>query len=263
MAIYHLTVRGGTRARGTVAARKSDYIRRENCYEKQPDRCLHRESGNLPEWAESGRDFWRAADRFERANGRLFVEVEVALPRELSEEKQVELARAFARDLAGERHPYTLAVHEGGGHNPHAHLMMSERTNDGIERSPARYFSRADKGEPERGGALKSREFHGGEKIEAVRERWAGRVNEALEQEGSRERVSHKSLEAQGIDRLPGRHIGPRAMALEEKGVATERGEMALAVERLNRELALERAAVLAERQGLERVVARERGLDY
>ena len=51
-----------------------------------------------------------------RVNGRLFREVEFALPRELNEGDQVELAREFASKLTsagGERLPYTLAVHRG------------------------------------------------------------------------------------------------------------------------------------------------------
>ena len=60
------------------------------------------------------------------------------------EGEQIELAREFARRLTcadnGERLPYTLAVHRGKGENPHAHLMISERANDGIERDAAQWF---------------------------------------------------------------------------------------------------------------------------
>ena len=48
-------------------------------------------------------------------------EVEFALPRELNEGDQVELAREFAAKLTiagGERLPNTLAVHRGKGENP-------------------------------------------------------------------------------------------------------------------------------------------------
>ena len=63
------------------------------------------------------------------------------MPRELNVEDQIELAREFAHDLTDkEQLPYTLAIHEGRDqdghrHDPHAHLMFSERQNDGIERS--------------------------------------------------------------------------------------------------------------------------------
>ena len=127
MAIFHLTVKTGSRLGGQSARAKADYIEREGKYERQDDELAHRESENMPEWAEDDpRSYWEAADEHERVNGRLFREVEFALPRELNESDQVELAREFAAKLTsagGERLPYTLAVHRGKGENPHAHLM--------------------------------------------------------------------------------------------------------------------------------------------
>ena len=70
-----------------------------------------------------------------RTSGRLFREVEFALPTELDEGERRELALEFAQFLtAGERLPYTLAIHRGRGENPHCHLVISERSNDGMER---------------------------------------------------------------------------------------------------------------------------------
>lgn len=225
IAIYHLTVRTGTRAKGTVAAKKSDYIQRENQYEQQPDLCIYKESDHMPSWAqEEPRDYWQAADQYERANGRLFVEVEFALPRELSEEEQINLAHDFAQDLTHDSSlPYTLAVHEGYGENPHAHLIISERMNDGIERDPDEWFSRANSLEPEQGGAMKSNEFQFREHIYDIREHWADLANERLEQEGSLERIDHRSLEAQGIEREPTQHIGPVSKHMEERGLVSDR----------------------------------------
>ena len=71
----------------------------------------YKESGNMPEWAEDDpRKYWAAADAGERANGRLYREVEFALPRELNERERVAVASSFAKNLTGEeRLPYTLA----------------------------------------------------------------------------------------------------------------------------------------------------------
>ena len=104
--------------------------------------------------------YWEAADAHERANGRLYREVEFALPRELNERERREVASSFAKHLTGEeRLPYTLAVHRGGqdGGNPHAHLMISERANDGIERSAEQWFKRYNAKDPEKGGRGKAR----------------------------------------------------------------------------------------------------------
>lgn len=137
MAIYHLTAKTGSRSGGQSARAKADYIQREGKYARDMDEVLHAESGHMPEFVERPADYWDAADLYERANGRLFKEVEFALPVELTLDQQKALASEFAQHLTGaERLPYTLAIHAGGGENPHCHLMISERINDGIERLP-------------------------------------------------------------------------------------------------------------------------------
>ena len=147
MAIYHLSVKTGSRIGGQSAKAKSDYIEREGKYEKDRDELAYSESGNMPEWAEDDpQKYWEAADAHERANGSLFKEVEFALPVELDDGQQRELASSFAVDLTGgERLPYTMAIHRGGGDNPHAHLMISERGLDGHARDAEQWFKRANK----------------------------------------------------------------------------------------------------------------------
>lgn len=267
MAIYHLRAKTGSRRRGQSARAKAEYLQREGRYRAQEDGLVYKRSGHLPGWAEGDpTDYWRAADRFERQNGRLFKELEFALPRELPQEAQVALARRFAERLtAPERLPYTLAVHAGGGENPHAHLMISERQNDGVERSRERWFRRADREEPEAGGAPKTASLKPKAWLLEARAAWAEEANAALAQGGHRARVDHRSLAAQGIERVPTEHIGVHALALEAKGVRTERGDRALEIEGLNRALEQERAARLEAQRGLERGAERqrERGLEY
>ena len=113
------------------------------------------------------RTYWAAADDHERANGRLYREVQFALPNELSPEVRRELAGRFAAQLTdvGEegKLAYTLALHKGEStvpdkpDNPHAHLMFSERVNDGVERSAEQWFKRHNPTSPEHSGAKKSR----------------------------------------------------------------------------------------------------------
>lgn len=81
MAIYHLNARHCQRSRGQSAAAKFDYITRQGRYEQQDDKCVYWSSGNMPDWAQGdSRQYWAAADAFERANASLGKEVEVALP---------------------------------------------------------------------------------------------------------------------------------------------------------------------------------------
>ena len=253
----------GSRLGGQSARAKADYIEREGKYERQDDELAHRESENMPEWAKDDpRSYWEAADECERANGRLFREVEFALPKELNEGDQVELAREFASKLTsagGERLPYTLAVHRGKGENPHAHLMISERANDGIKRSREQWFKRYNSKEPEKGGARKSMATRPKDWLEQTRKDWADHANQALERAGSRERITGASLEQQYRDALeagdereaarleyrePGVHIGPHNVARAERGVVLERTATARAVEDRNQELKSDRAEV-------------------
>ncbi len=219
----------------------------------------------MPGWADDEpSEYWQAADTYERANGRLYKEVEVALPKELGEDERVTLAREFAEKLTEKENlPYTLAVHEGRGENPHAHVMISERMNDGVERPPETWFRRANREEPEGGGALKTESMKPKAWLTETRELWGREVNGALERGGHEARVDHRSLEAQGLERVPTRHIGVHAAAMEARGIRTERGDMALEIDRQNREIEQEKASFLEAQQQIERGAQRERGLEY
>ena len=235
MAIYHLTAKTGSRSGGQSARAKADYIQREGKYARDMDEVLHAESGHMPEFVERPADYWDAADLYERANGRLFKEVEFALPVELTLDQQRELVDEFARHLTeGERLPYTLAIHAGKGENPHCHLMISERKNDGIERPADQWFKRYNAKQPERGGAQKSESLKPKGWLEQTREAWADHANRALERAGHDARIDHRTLEAQGIERLPGIHLGPNVVEMEGRGIRTERADTALAIDTAN-----------------------------
>jgi hypothetical protein len=134
----------------------------------------------MPMWAEDDpRAYWDVADLYERAHGRLYVSADYALPRDLSTEDQIALAREFAQELTKDGSlPYTLAIHagrdqDGTEHHPHAHLMISERKNDGLDRSPEQWFARANPTDSSKGGTEKTRAIHGHAWMEPARAQWA------------------------------------------------------------------------------------------
>ena len=235
VSFYHLSFRSGSRAGGACAGAAHAYITRTEEYEEpERDPAVHTDSDHMPSWAENDPgEYWDAADVFERVNGRLYLSADFALPRDLEPEDQIALAHAYAQELtASERLPYTLAIHaghdaDGREHNPHAHLMISERQNDGVERSREQWFRRANSAHPERGGAPKSRTFHGRQWMGKTRERWADLTNATLERCGRHERVDHRSYERQGIDREPGQHFGPAAAHALARGQGHDRLEAA------------------------------------
>lgn len=259
MAIYHLQVKNGSRAGGQSAHAHAQYVSRAGKYRRERDALVYAESGHLPAWtAGHGLAYWDAADLYERANGQLYKEVEFALPVELSAAAQRALALDFAHHLTdAEQLPYTLALHAGRGSNPHCHLMISERANDGIAREPAQWFKRANRAEPALGGALKTRTLQPKAWLVATRAAWAAQANQALEQAGALERIDHRSLAAQGLDREPGVHLGPTVHAMELRGRPTARAAVALGVDRLTGQII--KLAQLAEGLSNERARLRER----
>ena len=241
-AIYHLNARTGSRSKGQSARAAAAYIQRAAEYSRdqdQADELLYTESGHMPAWAEADpTDYWNAADLYERANGRLFKRLEFALPVALTADEQRELAVGFAHHLTADEHlPYTLALHAGAGTNPHCHLLISERTNDGLDRSPELWFRRYNAAAPARGGARKTAALKPKAWLEATREAWAEQANQALERAGHAIRIDHRSLEAQGIERLPSLHLGPTVQAMEARGIETERGAEARRREQVNAQL--------------------------
>ena len=271
MAIYHLKMSVGSRAGSQSALAKSEYIEREGRYERDREELEHRESENMPEWAEDDpRSYWAAADEYERANGRLYREVQFALPKELDEAGRRELASGFSRRLTeGEQLPYTLAIHRGGpdGENPHAHLVFSERSNDGIERTAEQWFKRYNAKEPEKGGARKSRVAVPQAWLEQTRKAWEQEANKALRRAGRGERIDHRSLaerrdeayrsgdleQAAELSREPNVHLGPQAFG-------TLPGETGSFVQQKAERVEKENQALRQERSGVdERIEAKEK----
>jgi hypothetical protein len=257
MAIYALSIKHKAKGQGASAVAHAQYIAREGKYaERKEDRAkahaeyLTREgkherrrdelertwSGNMPAWAKSPGEFWEAADTYERANGRVYSEVVIALPRELSKEVREEVVREFIDKEIGERFTYTVAIHNpramDGGEQPHAHVMFSIRERDGIERPKELYFKRANPENPERGGAKKSREWskdeRNNDRVNEIRASWEVIANKALEKEGHEARIDRRTLQEQGIEREPEPKMGPAVTQRLKRGQETEVGEKVL-----------------------------------
>lgn len=232
MAIFHLNVK--TISRGTTSAKsKFCYITRSEKYAKDIDELVAMGAGNMPEWAKENQDtfkkYWECADRFERANGRLCNQIEFALPKELSADQQEELVINFSLAVSSTQDgqlPFTYAVHKGKGENPHCHLMLSERVNDGIPRSPETWFKRASPKDASLGGAKKTSCFQNKNWLFEVRELWSKKANEALQQAGHKEQIDHRSYEEQGKNKTPLEHVsmGLRAL-IERKEISLEQVE--------------------------------------
>jgi hypothetical protein len=235
VALFHVSaavISKGTSKGGSVGF--ATYIAREDiAHTTQHQRYLVREGregsdlvacghGGLPSWANDARDFWLAADRYERKNGTVARTYQVSIPRELSPAGRLEVAEDIRRAFFA-RYPHTWAVHcptaKDGMDNPHVHVVMSERRDDGIERTPKAYFARAASAEqdPARHGAKKDRSWQGPSRLREFRAGVAVLINSALEREGQAIAVSHESLRARGHARAPEKDHGRSSAVLYMK----------------------------------------------
>ena len=198
MAIYSLNASTCSRSSGASGGGRIDYINREKQYSHDSQEVLAKASGNMPEWAqEEPRQYWSAADVYERANGRLFKQVMFALPNELNADQQKELVKEFAEQITTTKEgklPYSYAIHKGhDSNNPHCHLMISERVNDGHDRTRETWFKRANPKAPEQGGAKKTTELKPKQWLLDTRELWSQQANKALERAGHETRIDHRT----------------------------------------------------------------------
>ena len=199
------------------------------------------------QWARDRHQLWNAAEAAEvRKDGRPAREYEVALPHELTKAQRADLALEFAQDLANRYQcAVDIAIHKphrhGDNRNYHAHLYATTRqvTSEGL--GDKTYIERSDTDRAKLGLSP------GKEEITTIRERWAACANKALESAQRQERVDHRSLADQGIDRVPTRHQGPAIRGIEA------RGGRSIVLERIAAEEASAKLARAAELGRLER----------
>ncbi|MDO8465275.1 MAG: MobA/MobL family protein [Gallionella sp.] len=234
---FHCRIDYAKRGGKKLCARaKHDYNHRFGRWaEKHEGPLAFAESGNMPAWADSPRTFWETADQLERANGTFYFNAELAIPVELSTlDQKRAVMREYKEKLIGEKHPYSLTMHDNEG-NPHCDLMWSTRTLDDIERSSPEHFFKQAMKDPARGGCRKAE--YNKEWIVAARKLWEEVCNKHLEAAGSNVRIDHRSYAERGIEKAPGVHLGQKVHRLEKAGISTWRGIKNRGAQHLNASL--------------------------
>lgn len=250
----------------TPAQGHYNYIAREGKYSEgeKAEELIEKWSKNMPDWAENDPgEFWEAADENEPARNRTYSEIEIALPHELAEEQQRELVEDFCEEMFGDKHAYTVAIHdvlkgkdkeseienEDKMVNRHAHIMFCEREIDGIYRDRNTYHTEAAKTykdpnrkqpDPAAHGARKDRAWHDREAIKYIRKEWERVHNRHLELNGHETKISMETLEKQHqealergdldkaarLKRRPEEHLGPyKASKRDKEPLALEDAE--------------------------------------
>jgi ATP-dependent exoDNAse (exonuclease V) alpha subunit len=148
-----------------------------------------------PEWVKDREQLWNHVEAAEkRVDAQLAREMDIALPSDLNHEQQKALVDSFVKqEFVARGMVADVAIHQGAKGeqlNPHAHVMLTMR-EIGAE-----------------GFGPKVREWNDRSLLKDVRQEWAKSANRHMELAGLDQRIDHRTLRAQGIDREPTVHQG-------------------------------------------------------
>jgi hypothetical protein len=215
LAIYHCSLRVFSRAENHSAVAAAAYRSGQKLTDERTG-TIHRYEKRLgvvnafilmplcaPDRFQNRFTLWNAAEASEtRKNSRVAREVIIALPYELTTLERESLTRDMAAYLVEKyRVAVDVAIHapvDKDGHDPrnhHAHLLFTTR-----ELTPEGFGSKT---------RILDYKITGPRQIESIREVWETLANDALSRAGHSDvNIDRRTLEAQGIERIPQIHEG-------------------------------------------------------
>ena len=262
MAIYHYSIKIISRGKGKSAVAAAAYRAGEQITNEH-DGVTHdytRKGGvvhteillpaNAPPEYKDRAVLWNTVEKIERAkNSQLAREIEIALPKELSLLQNKVLVRDYVkRHFVEQGMCADIAIHDTGGGNPHAHIMLTMRPFNedktwGDKQKKEYIFDRnGDKiYDPKKRQykckSIPTTDWNEQTKAEEWRTAWAETANRYLEKLNHAERIDNRSYARQGIDQIPTIHLGAAASQMEKRGIRTERGNLNREIEVTNQRL--------------------------
>ena len=259
MAIYHLSIKIISRGKGKSAVAAASYRSGEKI-KNEYDGIVHdftRKGGiahteillpqNAPQEFSDRGTLWNSVEKIEKSkNSQLAREIEIALPKELNREKQIELVREYVKEnFVKVGMCADIALHDKNDGNPHAHILLTMRPLNEDKTWGAKSkkeYSLDENGEKVKlkNGNYKTRkintvDWNEQDKAEEWRKTWADITNKYLEENSIQEKVDHRSYQRQGIEEIPTIHLGVSASQMEKKGIATDRGNINREIRKQNR----------------------------
>lgn len=208
-----------------------------------------------PEYADRN-ILWNAVEKVEKkSNAQLAREIEVALPKELSREYQIEIVRRYVQEnFVSVGMCADWALHDKGDDNPHAHIMLTMRgiKPDGTwaqkEKKIYALYEEGNRiplidtanGEQKLGKrneklwkriTVEPNDWNDHSKAEIWRKSWADICNEYLSLE---QQIDRRSYKRQELDLEPTIHEGYHACKMEKAGFVSNRCEYNRIVKKLN-----------------------------
>ena len=250
MAIYHLCIKIISRGKGKSAVAASAYRSGEKI-KNEYDGIVHdftRKGGiahteillpqNAPQEFVNRSVLWNSVEKIEKSkNSQLAREIEVALPKELDREKQINLVREYVKEnFVKVGMCADIALHDKNDGNPHCHILLTMRplnedTTWGAKSKKEYILDENGEKVKLKSGNYKTRKINTTDwneqgKAEEWRKAWADITNKYLEENSIHDKVDHRSYQRQGIEQIPTIHLGVSATQMEKKGIATDRGNI-------------------------------------
>ena len=244
MANYHFEVQAISRGKGRSIVKLANYITGRRLHDRYNDETYYRQRNDVLycrifQPANAPPDFYdlqHLCDKIDGAETRIDArtarEFKCSLPNELPLDEQIRIVEEFIRDNFTQAGLCAIAaIHEGKNKddptrdNPHVHIIVSTRTvgPDGFNKK-------------------KDREHDKRLYINIWREQWALVQNRAYERNRLDIRVSHESLEVQGIrNREPTPYLNLPDWQREKRGEHTLAGDKKRKVEARNKECVRQR----------------------
>ena len=250
MAIYHLCIKIISRGKGKSAVAASAYRSGEKI-KNEYDGIVHdftRKGGiahteillpqNAPQEFSDRGTLWNSVEKIEKSkNSQLAREIEIALPKELDREKQIELVRNYVKEnFVDVGMCADIALHDKNDGNPHCHILLTMRPLNedktwGAKSKKEYVLDKNGEKVKLKNGNYKTRkinttDWNEQDKAEEWRKAWADITNKYLEENSIQDKVDHRSYQRQGIEQIPTIHLGVSATQMEKKGIATDRGNI-------------------------------------
>ncbi|MBF1171671.1 MAG: MobA/MobL family protein [[Eubacterium] sulci] len=250
MAIYHLSIKIISRGKGKSAVAAASYRSGEKI-KNEYDGVVHdftRKGGiahteillpqNAPQEFSDRGTLWNSVEKIEKSkNSQLAREIEIALPKELDREKQIELVREYVKEnFVKVGMCADIALHDKNDGNPHAHILLTmrplneDKTWGAKSKKEYVFDEKGEKVKLKNGNyktiKIDTVDWNEQEKAEEWRKAWADITNKYLEENSIQDKVDHRSYQRQGIEQIPTIHLGVPATQMEKKGIATDRGNI-------------------------------------
>lgn len=287
MAIYHLHCKVFSRSKGQTAIAAAAYrsgtkledheLGTVSDYTKKKGIAFSEIAlpSNAPKEYADREVLWNAVQEVEKSkDAQLCREFEIALPKELSLDEQIDLVRTFAKSLVSEGMIADYSIHDKNDGNPHVHILTTMRRIDDNGKWMAKQrkvYSLDESGnripviDPKTGKQkvessgrkvwkrepLLTNDWNKKEKLVEWRKRWSDICNEAIDkknalieeenlavnlyaQQEAISHIDHRSYAEQGVNKTPTIHEGWQARKMERLGMTSERLEQNRRINQMN-----------------------------